>query len=57
MPKETRNRAIMDDTNGKSFLGMVVWNIGSMTQDMPELVAVFLLAMAALLGLGIARMF
>lgn len=47
----------MDDTNGKSFLGMVVWNIGSMTQDMPELVAVFLLAMAALLGLGIARMF
>jgi hypothetical protein len=57
MPKETRNLAVMDDKDGKSFLGLMVWNIGTLTQDMPELVAVFLLAMAALLGLCIARFF
>lgn len=57
MPKETRNLAVMDDKEGKSFLGLMVWNIGTLTQDMPELVAVFLLAMAAIVGFGIVRLF
>lgn len=57
MPKETRNLAVMDDKEGKSFPGLMVWNIGTLTQDMPELVGVFLLAMASLFGFCIARLF
>ncbi|EGQ61869.1 hypothetical protein GGI1_09433 [Acidithiobacillus sp. GGI-221] len=57
MPKETRNLAIMDDSKGKSFLGLVVWNIGTIAQDIPELVAVFMLSIAGLLGFGISRIF
>ena len=56
MPKDARSIAVMDDEGAKSFLGLMVWNIGTLAQDAPELVAVFLLAMASLLGFGIARL-
>lgn len=46
MPTETRSRAVMDDPNGRSFLGLMVWNIGSLIQDTPELAAAFLIAFA-----------
>ena len=54
MPKETRSLAVMDDKDGKSFLGLMVWNIGTLIQDKPELIASFMLSLAALLGLWIA---
>jgi hypothetical protein len=57
MPREARSMAVMDNKEGKSILGLMVWNIGTLTQDMPELVAVFLLAMAAIVGFGIVRIF
>lgn len=57
MPREARSRTVMDDKKGKSLIGLIVWNIGTMTQDIPELVAVFLLSIAALLGFGIAKLF
>ncbi|MDA8153102.1 MAG: hypothetical protein M0003_10385 [Acidithiobacillus sp.] len=57
MPKETRGLAVMDDKDGKSFLGLMVWNIGTLNQDMPELVAVFMLAIAAIVGFGVASFF
>ncbi|WP_163056984.1 hypothetical protein [Acidithiobacillus ferrooxidans] len=54
MPKETRSLAVMDDKDGKSFFGLMVWNIGTLIQDKPELIASFMLSLAALLGLWIA---
>lgn len=57
MPKDARSLAVMDDEGGKSFLGLIVWNIGTLAQDVPELVAIFLLAIASLFGFGIAKMF
>ncbi|CDQ12093.1 conserved protein of unknown function [Acidithiobacillus ferrivorans] len=57
IPKEARSRAVMDDENGKTLLGAMVWNIGTITQDMPEFVGIFIIAVAALFGLGIARLF
>lgn len=57
MPREVRSLAVMDDKNGKSFVGLMIWNIGTLAQDSPELVAVFMLSMAALFGFGIAILF
>ena len=47
----------MDDKNGKSFIGLMLWNIGTLAQDSPELVAAFLLSMAGLVGFCIVRFF
>jgi hypothetical protein len=57
MPSEVRSRAVMDDKNGKSFIGLMIWNIGTLAQDSPELVAAFLLSMAGLVGFGIVSFF
>ncbi len=57
LPKETRSLAVMDDKDGKSFLGLMVWNIGTLIQDTPELVAAFMLAMAAIIGFGVVSLF
>jgi hypothetical protein len=55
MPMETRSLAVMDDKDGKTFLGLMVWNIGTLVQDTPELIAAFIIAIAVSIGLVAAK--
>ncbi len=45
----------MDDKDGKTFLGLMVWNIGTLVQDTPELIAAFIIAIAVSIGLVAAK--
>ena len=55
LPLDERTAYIMRDEEGKTVVGAIYWNLGTITQDNPVFISIAILSCCLVIGLSLAR--